>query len=71
MRSDKMNVELPSHKLTLIIGVYFACKYVFHHVDIDADAQPFSPAPILYEEEADEAVEAGSFSPELLNGDAK
>ena len=39
------------------------------HVDIDADAQPFSPEPILYEDEADEAVEAGSFSPELLNGD--
>ena len=39
------------------------------HVDIDADAQPFSPEPIFYEEEADEAEEAGSFSPELLNGD--
>ena len=31
MRSDKMNVELPSHKLTLIVDVYFACKYDFHH----------------------------------------
>ena len=39
------------------------------HVDIDADAQPFSPEPILYEDEVDEAVEVGSFSPELLNGD--
>ena len=43
------------------------------HIDVDtdadADAQPFSPEPILYEEEADEAEEAGSFSPELLYGD--
>ena len=39
------------------------------HVDIDADAQPFSPEPILYDEEADEAVEADSFSLDLLNGD--
>ena len=31
MFSDKMNVELPSHILTLRVDVYFACKYDFHH----------------------------------------
>lgn len=34
-----------------------------------ADAQTFSPEPILYEEAHEAEEEAGSFSPELLHGD--